>query len=209
MGVRQALEHTWVEKLAPNSSDKNLSVAAVSNLKGFRAQNKLKKAALTVIATELSEESLKDLKEMFMGLDKDNDGTLTVDEMREGMIKAGIKDIPPNLMEIMKEVDSDGSGVIDYTEFLAATLSRKQYMQEDIVWAAFRVFDLDGDGQITRAELAQALAGDVKDLEQAMHVNKDEIERIMREVDQDGDGQISFPEFFEMMKRKEKDEAQR
>ena len=50
--------------------------------------------------------------------------------------------------------------MIDYTEFLAATLSRKQYMQEDIVWSAFRVFDLDGDGQITREELAQVLSGD-------------------------------------------------
>ena len=46
---KQALEHTWVEKLAPNSSGKKISAAAVSNLKGFRAQNKLKKAALTVI----------------------------------------------------------------------------------------------------------------------------------------------------------------
>merc|ERR1719331_1858039 len=205
--VKQALEHTWVERLAPNSSDKNISSSAVSNLKGFRAQNKLKKAALTVIASELSEESLKDLKEMFMQLDADNDGTLTVDEMKKGMIKAGIKEIPDNLMEIMKDVDSDGSGVIDYTEFLAATLSRRQYMQEDIVWSAFRVFDLDGDGQITRSELAQVLAGDVKDLEQAMNINKEEIERIMREVDQDGDGQISFPEFFQMMKTKERDEA--
>jgi calcium-dependent protein kinase len=204
--VRQALEHTWVEKLAPNSSDKNLSMAAVSNLKGFRAQNKLKKAALTVIATELSEESLKDLKDMFISLDSDNDGTLTVDEMKAGMIKAGIKDIPPNLMEIMKEVDSDGSGVIDYTEFLAATLSRKQYMQEDIVWSAFRVFDLDGDGQITREELAQVLSGErVKDVEQALQLNKEEIERIIKEVDEDGDGQISFQEFFNMMKKKERE----
>merc|ERR1711907_858461 len=174
--------------------------------KGFRAQNKLKKAALTVIATELSEESLKDLKEMFMGLDKDNDGTLTVDEMKKGMIKAGIKEIPDNLMEIMKEVDSDGSGVIDYTEFLAATLSRRQYMQEDIVWSAFRVFDLDGDGQITREELAQVLSGDrVKDVEEALQLNKDEIERIIKEVDEDGDGQISFQEFFNMMKKKERE----
>jgi len=204
--VRQALEHTWVEKLAPNSSDKKLSAAAVSNLKGFRAQNKLKKAALTVIATELSEESLKDLKEMFIALDADNDGTLTVEEMRQGMEKAGIKDIPPNLMEIMKEVDSDGSGVIDYTEFLAATLSRKQYMQEDIVWSAFRVFDLDGDGQITREELAQVLSGEaVKDVEAALQVNREEIEKIIAEVDEDGDGQISFQEFFQMMKKKEKE----
>merc|ERR1719271_514761 len=119
------------------------------------------------------------------------------------MVKAGIEEIPPNLMEIMKEVDSDGSGGIDYTEFLAATLSRKQYMQEDIVWSAFRVFDLDGDGQITREELAQVLSGDrVKDVEQALQLNKDEIERIIKEVDEDGDGQISFQEFF---KKKKKD----
>merc|ERR1719460_188504 len=204
--VKQALEHTWVERLAPNSYDKNISSSAVSNLKGFRAQNKLKKAALTVIASELSEESLKELKDMFMSLDSDNDGTLTVEEMRQGMMKAGIKDIPPDLMGIMKEVDSDGSGVIDYTEFLAATLSRKQYMQEDIVWSAFRVFDLDGDGQITREELAQVLSGDrVKDVEQAMQMNKDEIERIIKEVDEDGDGQISFQEFFNMMKKKERE----
>jgi len=164
------------------------------------------KAALTVIATELSEESLKDLKEMFIALDADNDGTLTVEEMRQGMVKAGIKDIPPNLMEIMKEVDSDGSGVIDYTEFLAATLSRKQYMQEDIVWSAFRVFDLDGDGQITREELAQVLSGEaVKDVEAALQVNREEIEKIIAEVDEDGDGQISFQEFFQMMKKKEKE----
>merc|ERR1719271_1559566 len=119
------------------------------------------------------------------------------------MVKAGIKDIPPDLERIMKEVDSDGSGVIDYTEFLAATLSRKQYMQEDIVWSAFRVFDLDGDGQITREELAQVLSGNaIRDVEQALQLNKDEIERIIKEVDEDGDGQISFQEFF---KKKKKD----
>lgn len=204
--VKQALEHTWVESLAPNSSDKKISSSAVSNLKAFRAQNKLKKAALTVIAFELSEESLKDLKDMFMALDADNDGTLTAQELKQGILKAGIKEMPDNLTEIMKDLDSDGSGFIDYTEFLAATLSRRQYMQEDIVWSAFRAFDKDGNGQISRSELAQVLSGDTHNLEQAMHTNKDEIEGIIKEVDQDGDGEISFSEFFQMMKKKERDE---
>merc|ERR1712118_637695 len=105
--------------------DKNISTSAVSNLKGFRAQNKLKKAALTVIAFELSEESLKDLKDMFMALDADNDGTLTAQELKQGILKAGIKEMPDNLTEMMKDLDSDGSGFIDYTEFLAATLSKR------------------------------------------------------------------------------------
>merc|ERR1711869_30450 len=84
--------------------------------------------------------------------------------------------------------------------------SRKQNMQEDIVWSAFRVFDLDGDGQITREELAQVLSGEaVKDVEAALRVNREEIEKIIAEVDEDGDGQISFQEFFQMMKKKEKE----
>jgi hypothetical protein len=65
------------------------------------------------------EEGIKDLREMFAALDTNNDGTLSVDEMRQGMAKAGILDIPGNWLEIMDEVDTDGNGVIDYTEFLA------------------------------------------------------------------------------------------
>merc|ERR1712036_96297 len=93
-----------------------------------------------------------------MSLDADNDGTLTVEEMKQGMVKAGIKEIPDNLMEIMADVDADGSGVIDYTEFLAATIDRRDYEQEDVCWAAFRVFDRNGDGQISQEELKEVLS---------------------------------------------------
>ena len=41
-------------------------------------------------------------------------------------------------------MDADGSGVIDYTEWIASTLNMKQYFQEDVLWAAFKVFDRDG-----------------------------------------------------------------
>lgn len=38
---------------------------------------------------------------------------------------------------------------VDYTEFIAASIDHKLYEQEAICRAAFRVFDLDGDGKIT------------------------------------------------------------
>merc|ERR1719253_1680808 len=198
--VEKALHHTWVERLAPNSGDKQISSSAFSNLKNFRAQNKLKKAALTVIAQELSEDSISELKQMFLSLDQDGDGTITIDEMKEGLAKAGLS-ANENLLQIMKEVDSDGSGVIDYTEFLAATMSKRQYFQEDVCWAAFRTFDLDGNGKITKDELAQVLSGGaVKTISESMGIEKEEIERIMCEVDQDGDGEIDFDEFMVMMR---------
>ncbi len=55
---------------------------------------------------------------------------------------------------IMDEIDTDGSGKIDYTEFLAATIGKNLYAQTDACWIAFRVFDRDGDGKITEEEIA-------------------------------------------------------
>merc|ERR1712190_536615 len=150
----------------------------VDNLRGFRSQNKLKKAALHIIANQLNEDQIKALRETFMALDGNGDGKLTVNEMKEGIAKAGLKEIPPDLQQIMEEVDSDGSGVIDYTEFLAATLDKRTYLQEDVCWAAFRVFDRDGDGKISKEEVAAVLGdGDVKNL--AVR----EIAELMKEID--------------------------
>merc|ERR1719428_286539 len=132
---------------------------------------------------------------MFYALDKDGDGTITVEEMQEGISKMGI-DMPADLKAIMKEVDSDGSGVIDYTEFLAATLDKKQYIQEDVCWSAFRLFDKNGDGKISKQELDQVL--NQGDIEAAMGAKA--VAELMAQVDTNGDGEIDFQEFMAMMK---------
>merc|ERR1719454_796369 len=155
--AEQALNHVWVRNKAPKAAGVPLQSSLVDNLKGFRSQNKLKKAALHVIAQNLDEDAISKLRNVFMQLDANGDGQLTVAEMKEGLQKAGLKDIPPDLQQIMEEVDSDGSGVIDYTEFLAATLDKKSYMQEDVCWQAFRVFDRNGDGKISKEELEAVL----------------------------------------------------
>ncbi|KAF4692285.1 hypothetical protein FOZ60_013817 [Perkinsus olseni] len=125
----QALNHLWVRNKAPKAQGAPLEGAQIENLKSFRSQNKLKKAALHVIAQQLPDEEIDQLKKIFISIDKNGDGQLTVHEIVEGINQAGLKEIPDNLMEIMKQVDADGSGVIDYTEFIAATLDRKSVQQ--------------------------------------------------------------------------------
>ncbi|CAK9095627.1 unnamed protein product, partial [Durusdinium trenchii] len=110
---------------APKATNVSLQSNFVDNLRHFRSQNKLKKAALHIIAGQLNEDQIKQLRDVFMMIDGNGDGFLTVNELKEGLAKAGLKDIPPDLLQIMQEVDSDGSGNIDYTEFLAATLDKR------------------------------------------------------------------------------------
>jgi len=190
--AEQALNHEWIKNKAPKAQNVSLQNNFVDNLRGFRSQHKLKKAALHIIAAQLNEDQIKMLRETFMSLDRNGDGNLTSAEMKEGLTKAGILQIPPDLQQIMEDVDADGSGVIDYTEFLAATMDKKTYIQEDVCWSAFRVFDRNGDGKISKEELTLMLNNE--------EVNDVVNTELIKQVDGDGDGMIDFQEFMKMMR---------
>merc|ERR1712048_814008 len=184
--AEQALNHVWIKNKAPKATGAKLAESMVDNLRGFRSQNKLKKAALHIIANQLNEEQISALRTTFMSLDGNGDGKLTVAEMKEGITNAGLKEIPPDLQQIMQDCDSDGNGDIDYTEFLAATLDKRVYLKEDVCWAAFRLFDRNGDGKISQDELKQVMAdSEVKD-----KVGTENLANMMKELDTSGDGFI-------------------
>lgn len=53
-----------------------------------------------------------------------------------------------NLTKIIKSIDTDGSGTINYTEFIAATLDKSIYLKEEKLYQAFKMFDLDNSGKV-------------------------------------------------------------
>merc|ERR1739848_164662 len=112
--AEQTLNHDWIKNKAPRANNVSLQSGFVDNLRGFRSQNKLKKAAMHIIAGQLNDNQIKNLRETFMALDENGDGLLTATEMKEGLAKAGLKKIPSDLQAILQDVDADGSGVIDY-----------------------------------------------------------------------------------------------
>jgi calcium-dependent protein kinase len=59
---------------------------------------------------------------------------LTFDELKKGL---KVKENGETLLELMKSADTDGSGEINYTEFLAATMSANVVMREDYLRTAF------------------------------------------------------------------------
>ena len=61
------------------------------------------------------------------------------------------------MFELLKGADTDLSGSIDYTEFLAATLDAQIFMRDDYLRTAFEIFDKDRSGKIDKNEIISVL----------------------------------------------------
>ena len=79
-------------KTVPKAKHIALAGNMIGHFKNYKSQNKLKKAALHIIATHLDDSEVKHLRALFLQLDKNGDGALTIDEMADGLKQAGVKD---------------------------------------------------------------------------------------------------------------------
>lgn len=191
--AHEVLCDPWIrhDGVAP---DKPLDSAVLSRLKQFSAMNKIKKMALRVIADSLSEDEIAGLKEMFKMIDTDNSGTITFDELRDGLNRVGSTNLMESeIRELMDAADIDNSGTIDYGEFIAATLHLNKMEREEHLFSAFSYFDKDGSGQITMDELQQAC--------QEFGIGDAQLDEMIKEVDQDNNGSIDYNEFVAMMRK--------
>lgn len=194
--AEEALTDEWIQTKTPRAQSMSMAHGFIENLLNFSTQHLLKKAALNIIAGFIREEDEKPLRDVFTSLDHNNDGTLSLYELSRGLVES--KHASLDVEQLMEAVDSDGSGSIDYMEFLAAAMDRSLYLTESYCRAAFGTFDLNNDGRISSEELNAVLRitsdskSSVKQLTPAS---------LLRDVDLNGDNYIDFSEFMHMMQR--------
>ena len=97
---------------------------------------------------------------------------------------------------MIADVDTNGSGVIDYNEFLdMMTQKMAERDPREEMLKAFRLFDDDETGKISFRNLKRV----AKELGENM--TDDEIQEMIEEADRDGDGEISEDEFMRIMRK--------
>ncbi|KAB2070585.1 hypothetical protein ES319_A08G164600v1 [Gossypium barbadense] len=143
--------------------------------------------------TKLDEEQMAELREIFSSFDRNNDGSLTQLELGSLLRSLGLKPSLDQVEDLIQKADSNNNGLIEFSEFVAMLAPELQpekspYSEEQLK-QLFKMFDRDGNGFITAAELAQTMAK----LGHALTV--EELTGMIKEADADGDGRISFDEF--------------
>jgi len=160
--------------------------AALEIQKRFRDRKSGKKPDLV----GLSAEQLSEFTEAFALFDKDGDLTISAEELGTVMKSLGQKPTPAEVRQMIADVDENGDGTIDFDEF--TVLMQMQMTVTDNtenLTSAFKVFDADGSGSITRDELHKVMTTLGDPLTDA------EVQEMMNNADKDGSGTIDYAEF--------------
>ncbi|GAM37849.1 calmodulin [Talaromyces pinophilus] len=164
------------------------------------------------MAESLTEEQIARFREAFAVFDKDGNGEITAEELKEVMRSLGQNPTEAELQDIVNELDVDHTGTIDFDgdtasptqhivilltyqpEFLTMMIHKGKATDEEAeLRAAFEVFDQDGSGTISADEMRRVMKSIGEELTDA------EIDEMIKEADTDGNGTIDYQEFVHLM----------
>ncbi|KAJ8917694.1 hypothetical protein NQ315_005141 [Exocentrus adspersus] len=161
----------------------------------------LKRRRSSSIKKEFTQKELEDLRTAFDLLDRNQDGRVTPGELKIMLNNLGIEIKDDKAEEIIRTASHSGNELIDENDFLSfvkqiqqlvPSLGEDEDMTRDLM-AAFKVFDLDGDGFITREELkiAMEMIGE--------EITEEQLTQVIVMADTDHDGKINYEEFVKLL----------
>jgi Ca2+-binding EF-hand superfamily protein len=150
----------------------------------------------------------KAIEELFDKADKNGNGKISVEEYVQIFAEHGIELSPEEVEKVSSIANNDGEVTKEeflnyarHSEFFKTQMDKTDsdsmaHKQEAIAKAerAFKLFDKDNDGYITKQEFAKI----------SKKLSRDQVEAVFNKFDKDGDGVLSFDEFRSMLTNKDK-----
>ncbi|XP_052273653.1 calmodulin-beta-like isoform X3 [Dreissena polymorpha] len=145
----------------------------------------------------LTDEDREELSQTFKLFDRDGDGFLTARELGDAMRAMAQHPTEQEIQELIKRPEGaadEGPHLTDFDAFLHIMAKRMTVPEpDDQLLEAFRVFDKEGTGIISAADLRQIVTT------MGERLTDEEVEEMIKEADDDGDGQINYQEFTQML----------
>ena len=106
----------------------------------------------------------------------------------------GFEPSKEEIRKLISQVDTDGSGTVDFPEFLAMMQTKmgERDSREEII-KAFRLFDDDDTGKISFRNLKRVA------MELGESITDEELQEMIDEADRDGSGEVSQDDFIKIM----------
>ncbi|KAJ3643206.1 hypothetical protein Zmor_025930 [Zophobas morio] len=153
------------------------------------------------IKKEFNEKELQDLRTAFELIDSNQDGRINPDEFKIMLKNLGIELEDEKIEDLIRSASHAGIEVIDENEFLTwikhiQDLRPESKSEDDDskeLMEAFRVFDLDNNGYITRDELRTAME------KIGEPVTEVQLTEFITLADTDKDGRINYEEFARLL----------
>eukprot|EP00388_Colpodella_angusta_P003523 GDKJ01012401.1.p1 GENE.GDKJ01012401.1~~GDKJ01012401.1.p1 ORF type:complete len:1228 (-),score=333.08 GDKJ01012401.1:65-3748(-) len=191
--------------LDPSTPDSSLAVdeeglSAKRRRRGWRLvvyarRDPLVRAVLNCVAMQMdgSAPVVQQAARIFQALDVNNDGELSLQEMMDGLVFLGV---PKSLVgEVAAGLDVENSGVVTFTQWLAAVLNENMEGVPGAIYGAFRQMDLGNDGVISLSDLAELTSAEGGGLGGVTPMEA------LNAMDRDGSKTVDFNEFKRFVER--------
>ena len=148
----------------------------------------------------MTEELISDFRDAFKTFDTDEDGYLSLKELKDLLIELGVPVTNEELTEMTNEIDIEGNGTIDFKEFILLMARKmRDYDNEDEYIEAFRIIDKNQDDLISKEELKEAMTI-IGQFVWGESPTDADIEYMIKEADTDGDGFLHYSDFIRKIK---------
>jgi len=184
--VVQLLEDPWFSGAADESS--TIDSVVLDNLTKRQQRTELQRAVMTELAAHQNLAQMKDLNELFLRLDADNNGFVSEEELRAGLEG---KWPQARIDQLITALVGNSQTEISYEEFMGQLMTAQAARENTLLWQVFSEVDTQAKGYL-----------DLKDIEGLISrpavagvLGSRDPEAILKQLDADSDNKVTFDEF--------------
>jgi calcium-dependent protein kinase len=186
--AQSALRHPWIMDRCKHGG-RDIDRPVADALCNYAKASKFRRCCLEMMAWSLTSEESAKVMEDFRQIDSNQTGTISMVELKDVLVKKyNIAD--EEATKVFNSMDTNNDEQIHYSDFLAAMLTTRITLHNDLLQRTFKKFDTDGSGYITLDNLREVL-GDM--------AKGQDVSELLAEADYVKDGRISYEEFVRFL----------